>query len=152
MIEKKSSSSSSYTHKGTSCSTEGWTGGYNTSFYVRYPFWIVKLPSLQLMYASIVANQGLPKMRGHPLKLVLGWTKRKYVGYSQESMVTITTSINPSGATVDMSASCSTIVVFLKNSLEIVLQHSFLGHDIDFSPMVNKCIGYYDTVNVQIYY
>lgn len=53
-------------------------------------------------------------MIGYQLNLVLVWRTRKSKGYSQESIDTITTSITPSGATVDLSTSCNTIVVFCK--------------------------------------
>ena len=53
-------------------------------------------------------------MTGYPLNLVFSYRTRKTVGYSQESIVTITSSTIPSGVTVDQSASCRTVVVFLK--------------------------------------
>ena len=42
-------------------------------------------PDLQLMKASTVSNQGLPRINGCPPKLFLGFQNMKSTGYSQES-------------------------------------------------------------------
>ena len=68
-------------------------------------------PDLQLMKASAVASQGLPKIRGCPPRLFLGVKIIKSTGYSQESRETGISSNTPSSLMIDLSASCSKVGV-----------------------------------------
>jgi hypothetical protein len=65
----------------------------------------------QLMNASTVANQGLPKIKGCPPKLDLGCRIMKSTGYSQESRETMMSSITPSCLIFYLSASSNTVGV-----------------------------------------
>jgi hypothetical protein len=49
------------------------------------------------MNASVVANHGLPRIKGCPPKLDLGWRIIKSTGYSHESRDTMISSITPFG-------------------------------------------------------
>ena len=71
-------------------------------------------PNLQLMKASAVASQGLPKMSGFPPKLLFGVKIMKSTGYSQESKETEISSNTPSGLIIDLSASCSKVGVKIR--------------------------------------
>ena len=68
-------------------------------------------PDLQLMKASVVASQGLPKMSGCPPKLLLGVKSMKSIGYSQESKETEISSNTPSGLIIDLFVSYSKVGV-----------------------------------------
>ena len=58
-----------------------------------------------------MASQGLPKINGCPSSRVLGFIIRKSVGYSQESIETMTSRSVPSGLTIDRSANSSKVEV-----------------------------------------
>ena len=62
-------------------------------------------PDRQLIKASAVPSQGLPRIRGCPPNLVLGCNTTKSAGYSQESTEMTKSSNTPSGWIVDQSAS-----------------------------------------------
>ena len=113
---------------------------------------MVMFATLQLMQASTMANQRIPRMRGQPLNLFLGQRRRKSMGCTQESIETITSSITASGANVYLSASCSNVVIFLKIPLEVHIEHGFLGHHIYCSPKVNQGIRDHNAINVHIHY
>ena len=68
-------------------------------------------PNLQLIKASIVANQGLPNINGCPPNLYFRCKTVKYTGYSQESKETIISSNTPYGFNVDVSINCKTLCV-----------------------------------------
>lgn len=71
-------------------------------------------PDLQLMKASTVASQGLPKISGCPPRLLLGVKIIKSTGYSQESKETEISSNTPSGLIIDRFASCSKVGVKIR--------------------------------------
>ena len=57
------------------------------------------------MQASVVANQGLPRISGCPPSYELGCKTKKSTRYSHESTETMRSSKIPSGLIVDLSAS-----------------------------------------------
>jgi hypothetical protein len=68
---------------------------------------------LQLMNALVVANQGLPKIKGCPSRRVLGCSTRKSAGYSQESTDKMVSSRTPYRRILDQSMSFNTMGVGL---------------------------------------
>ena len=78
-------------------------------------FAIVIFPYLQLMYASIVSNQGLPKIRGWLLSFYFVLNTMKSVEYSHEFIHTMISSRIPFGHNVELSTNCKTVVVCLNN-------------------------------------
>jgi len=81
------------------------------SFFMELPWEIVISLDLGPIYASVVASHGLPRMRGSPPRLDLGYKTMKSMGYSQESTEITTYSRIPFGFIVDRSASCKTVGV-----------------------------------------
>ena len=73
------------------------------------------------MYASIVSRHGIHRMREYPFNLELVWRTMKSIGYSHESVDTITYSDTPSGFMVDMYANWSIVGVCIKNTWRINL-------------------------------
>lgn len=63
------------------------------------------LLALQLTHASAIANQGLRNMSGYPFKFNFGCSTRKLMGYYQELIETMASSIMPSASTIDLSTS-----------------------------------------------
>ena len=82
----------------------GLVGGYIVMFLMAFPSEIVMDRNLQLMYASVVAIQGLPNINGCPPNYDFSCKTRKYVGKSHESTDTTTLSTTPSGLMVDLSS------------------------------------------------
>ena len=74
-------------------------------FFVLVPSDMVIDTDRQLMQASAVANQGLPRISGCPPSYDLGCKTKKSVGYSQESTEMTRSSKIPSGLMVDLSSS-----------------------------------------------
>jgi len=87
-----------------------------TSFLWDWLLVMVMFLTLQLMYACVVTNQGIPKIIGYPFNLDLVWRTKKSVGYTQESIERIVSSNIPLGFTFDLSASWSTMGVSLKDT------------------------------------
>ena len=102
---------SSSTHSLSPISVIALAGGYKLNFFVELPLEMYMSPDLQLIKASAVASQGLPKIIGCPPRLLLGVKIIKSTGYSQESKETEISSNTPSGLIIDRSASCSKVGV-----------------------------------------
>ena len=83
-------------------------------FFISVPYDMVIEPDRQLMQASAVANQGLPRINGCPSSCDLGCKNKKLAGYSQESTVIMRSSKIPSGLIVDLSASYKMVGVGLR--------------------------------------
>jgi hypothetical protein len=66
------------------------------------------------MYAFVVENQGLPKIRGYTLNLDLVWRNTLLVGYSQEPIQSLMSFNIHLGFTMDISGSWSTLGVPLR--------------------------------------
>ena len=75
---------------------------------------IVMDPDRQLMQASAVANQGLPRINGCPPNCDLGCNTKKSAGYSHESTEMTRSSRIPSGLMVDLSANSKIVGVGLR--------------------------------------
>lgn len=76
------------------------------------------------MKASTVARQGLTRIKGWPFMAIFGWITKKSMGYSHESMVTITSSKTLVGLTLDLWESSSTMTVgwgYLKCSMSKIV-------------------------------
>ena len=82
-------------------------------FLMVLPSEIVMDLDLQLMYASVVASHGLPKINGCLPSCELGCKTTKSAGYSHESTETTTSSTTPSLMQVDLSAISSMVGVGL---------------------------------------
>jgi hypothetical protein len=78
---------------------------------------MVTFPTLQLIYASIVASQGIPRMRGYPLNFDFVCNTMESVGYYHDLIETITSSQNPSGFIVDLYAIWNIVGVCINNNL-----------------------------------
>ena len=87
-------------------------GGYIVNLFVEFPSEIYMSPDLQLIKASVVANQGLPNMSGCPPRLFFGVKIMKSIGYSQESKDTYMSSNTPSGLITDLLANCNSVGVY----------------------------------------
>ena len=90
-------------------------------FFISIPSDMVIDPDRQLMQASVVDNQGLPRINGCPPSCELGCKTKNLAGYSQESTKITRSSKIPSGLIVDLFASSKKIGVGL-----ILVSPSFL--------------------------
>ena len=81
---------------------------------VSVPSDMVIYPDRQLMQASAVANQGLPRINGCPPSCNLGCKTKKSARYSHESTEMTRSSRIPSGLMVDLSTSSKTVGVGLR--------------------------------------
>lgn len=71
----------------------------------------IVLPDLHPMKAYVVANHGLPRIKGWPPRFVFGCKIRKSTRYSHESKETMMSSNIPFGTTVDLFVSSKIVVV-----------------------------------------
>ena len=83
------------------------------NFLVLTPSDIVIFPYRHAMHASVVANQGLPKINGYPPKVPLGNNTTKCEGKFRESKVTMISSIIQLGLIVELSTNWSIVGVSL---------------------------------------
>ena len=60
-----------------------------------------------------MSNQGLPRIMGYPLSLLLTSITMKFAVYSSDSMLMMMSSSIPCGRTMDVSYSCNIVVVGL---------------------------------------
>jgi len=84
------------------------------------------------MYASIVANQGLPSIIEYPTMFDLILKTMKSIGYSHESTSTSTSSTTPYGIMIDLSTSWRTILVGL-TPIHPIFGHGIITHYINSS-------------------
>ena len=78
---------------------------------VSVPSDIVMDPDRQLLQASAVANQGLPRINGCPPSYDFGCNTKKSAGYSHESTEMTRSSRIPLGLMVDLSANSKMVGV-----------------------------------------
>ena len=82
--------------------------------FISVPSDMVIDPDRQLMQASAVANQGLPRINGCPPSYDLGCKTKNSAGYSHESTEIMRSSNIPSGLIVDQFASSKMVGVGLR--------------------------------------
>ena len=83
-------------------------------FFISVPYDMVIDPDRQLMQASVVANQGLPRINGCPPRCDLRCKTKKLARYSQESTEITRSSKIPSGLIVDLFPSSKMVGVGLR--------------------------------------
>ena len=83
-------------------------------FFISVPSDMVIDLDRQLMQASAIASQGLPRINGCPPSYDLGCKTKKSVGYCLESNELTRSSKIPSGLIVDLSASSKMVGVGLR--------------------------------------
>lgn len=91
---------------------------------MAFPLVIVMFPIRYPIFASVVANYGLPNIRGCPSSLFLGLITKTSTGYSQESTWTIMSSRVPSSLTTNLSANSNNVEVGFKAVILKILQVS----------------------------
>jgi len=71
----------------------------------------------------------------------MGWRKINSMGYSQEYINTITSSMVPYSATMDMLVSCGTVVIILKDPWRLSLNMASLFMTLIPSPRLMRAFG-----------